>query len=222
MAENESETGKINKIFTKGCETVELNEKLQALRKERGLTQEELAQKLFVSRTAVSKWESGRGYPSIESLRAVARVFSVSVDDLLSGDAALKIAENEKRQREIRYDSLVFGLLDCSTAVFFFLPFFAQRTDGLVKEVSLLSLTGVEPYIKAMYFSVVFAMIICGVLLLALQNCKKTLWLCVKDKVSLSLSAVSAVLFTVGLQPYAAVFIFAFMIIKVLMLIKRA
>ena len=42
---------------------VEFNEKLHELRKSRGLTQEELAEALFVSRTAISKWESGRGYP---------------------------------------------------------------------------------------------------------------------------------------------------------------
>jgi len=46
---------------------MEFNEKLQELRKQRGLTQEELAEKLYVSRTAISKWESGRGYPNIES-----------------------------------------------------------------------------------------------------------------------------------------------------------
>ena len=46
---------------------MEFNEKLQQLRKSKGLTQEELAQAIYVSRTAVSKWESGRGYPNIES-----------------------------------------------------------------------------------------------------------------------------------------------------------
>lgn len=42
---------------------MEFHEKLQELRRQKGLTQEELASQLFVSRAAVSKWESGRGYP---------------------------------------------------------------------------------------------------------------------------------------------------------------
>ena len=50
---------------------MEFNEKLQQLRKSRGLTQEELAEALYVSRTAISKWESGRGYPSIDSLKEI-------------------------------------------------------------------------------------------------------------------------------------------------------
>ena len=77
---------------------MELNEKLQELRKQKGLTQEELAQALFVSRTAVSKWESGRGYPNIESLKGIAKFFGVTVDELLSGDELLTIAEEDARQ----------------------------------------------------------------------------------------------------------------------------
>ena len=63
---------------------MEFGEKLQILRKEKQITQEELADSIFVSRTAVSKWESCRGYPSIESLKNIADFFSVSVDELLS------------------------------------------------------------------------------------------------------------------------------------------
>ena len=57
---------------------MEFHEKLQELKKSRGLTQEELADALFVSRTAISKWESGRGYPSIDSLKEISRYFSVA------------------------------------------------------------------------------------------------------------------------------------------------
>ena len=75
---------------------MEFNEKLQELRKQRKMTQEELAAELYVSRTAVSKWESGRGYPGIESLKAIARLFSVTVDELLSSDKLLMIVEENQ------------------------------------------------------------------------------------------------------------------------------
>ena len=47
---------------------MEFNEKLQQLRTGKNLTQEQLAEQLYVSRTAISKWESGKGYPNIETL----------------------------------------------------------------------------------------------------------------------------------------------------------
>ena len=76
---------------------VEPSEKLQELRKNRGLTQEELAEALYVSRTAVSKWESGRGYPSIDSLKELSAYFSVTIDELLSGEKLITIAEKENQ-----------------------------------------------------------------------------------------------------------------------------
>ena len=76
---------------------MEFNEKLQELRKQKGLTQEELAEVLFVSRTAISKWESGRGYPNIDSLKAISKFFGVTIDKLLSGDELLTIAEEDGR-----------------------------------------------------------------------------------------------------------------------------
>ena len=60
----------------KGICATEFYEKLQELRKQKGLTQEELAEALYVSRTAISKWESGRGYPNIDSLKGIASYFS--------------------------------------------------------------------------------------------------------------------------------------------------
>ena len=128
--------------------TMEFNEKLQELRKQKNLTQEELAEALYVSRTAIPKWESGRGYPNIDSLKAISKYFSVSLDELLSGEEILNIAETDNRQKEKHFRDLVFGLLDCSVAIFLFLPFFGQRVDGVIEEVSLLSLTEIEAYVK--------------------------------------------------------------------------
>ena len=99
---------------------MEFHEKLQELRKSRGLTQEELAEELYVSRTAISKWESGRGYPSIDSLKEISNYFSVTIDELLSTDKLLSIAEKENRANLRGMCDLLFGLLDvfnCFTAL---------------------------------------------------------------------------------------------------------
>ena len=199
---------------------MEFNEKLQELRKQKALTQEELAEILFVSRTAVSKWESGRGYPNIESLKAISKFFGVTIDELLSGDALLTIAEEDTRQKETFIFDMVFGLLDCSIAMFFFLPFFGQRADGIIQEVSLLSLSEISPYLKTAYFVAAVGMIVYGILTLALQNCYQAFWVKNKSKISLVLNVVGALLFIISSQPYAAAFLFIFLVIKVLMLVK--
>ena len=199
---------------------MELNKKIQELRKRKGLTQEELAEVLFVSRTAVSKWETGRGYPNIDTLKAIADFFGVTIDELLSGDELLTIAQKDTRQKESRLRDLVFGLLDCSIAMFFFLPFFGQEKNAAIQAVSLLSLTEIAFYTRAVYYVVVTAMIVLGILTLALQFCQKVFWLKNKSKLSLLLNTVAILLFIVSLQPYAAMFLFVFLVIKVLMLIK--
>lgn len=198
---------------------MELHEKLQELRKSRGLTQEQLAQQIYVSRTAISKWESGRGTPSIDSLKALSAFFAVSVDELLSGDALLTIAQEETKQREKRIRNLVFGLLDCCAAMLFFLPFFGQRMDNAVQAVSLLAWTGSTAYIKAAYVVMASALTLWGVLLLALQNWN---WLHSREKISLSVHAVGTLLFVMSLQPYAAAFLFFLLLIKAVLLIKWA
>ncbi len=200
---------------------MEFNEKLQILRKQKGLTQEELAEVLYVSRTAISKWESGRGYPSIESLKTIAGFFSVTIDELLSGNELLTIAEEDTRQKEKHFRDLVFGLLDCSTAIFFFLPFFGQQANGAVQAVSLLSLTGISPHLKAFYYIWVISTVLSGILTLALQNCHQKFWLQNSNNISLFLNAAGVLLFIISRQPYTAIFLFLFMVIRVFILMKK-
>lgn len=199
---------------------MEFNEKLQELRKQKNMTQEDLAASLYVSRTAVSKWESGRGYPNIDSLKAIAKFFGVTVDELLSGEELLSVAHEDGKQKENRIHDLVFGLLDISAALLLFLPFFGQKTGDLIQSVSLLALTDVEPYLRIIYFIFVSAFILSGILTLAFQNFEKSFRTENKRKISLILNAVGSLLFIVSLQPYAATFLFVFLAIKALLLIK--
>lgn len=200
---------------------MEFHEKLQELRKSKGLTQEELAEVLFVSRAAVSKWESGRGYPNIDSLKAIAQYFGVTVDQLLSGEQVLTIAQEDRKQQQNRLRDLVFGLLDISVALFFFLPVFAQRGETAIRSVSLLNLTGTAPYLKVCYVVAVSAIILWGIGTLALQGCTGRLWIRHKSRISILLSILGTLLLIVSSQPYAAAFAFVFLIVKVLILIKK-
>jgi transcriptional regulator with XRE-family HTH domain len=200
---------------------MEFNEKLQELRKQRGMTQEELAQVLYVSRTAISKWESGRGYPNIESLKAIAKHFSVTVDELLSSDQLLKVAEEDKKQTENSFRDKAMGLVDLSSVMLVILPLFAERAGGTVSGVPLLALSGVQPYLKIVYFAVILTMAAWGILALALQGCRRTLWSKCNVWVSLGLSLAAVLIFILGLHPYAAAFAFATAAIKAFILIKR-
>ena len=191
---------------------MEFNEKLQALRKQKGLTQEELADALYVSRTAVSKWESGRGYPSIDTLKDISVFFNITIDELLSGDELLNIAENDNKQKQSRFIDLIYGLLDISAALFFFVPFFAERGEA-IKSVNLLALS-VSPYLKTAYFVLIIAVILLGVLTLIYGGAFAKY----KNIFSIILTSILLLLFILNLQPYAATLVFAFLLIKALIL----
>ena len=88
---------------------------------------------------------------SIFSLKAIAKFFEMTIDELLSGDELLTIAEEDAKQKERTIRDLVFGLLDCGMALLLFLPFFGQKADGIIQEVSLLVLNSIQPYLKIAY-----------------------------------------------------------------------
>lgn len=133
----------------------------------------------------------------------------------------LSIAEAEHEQKEKSLLCVVYALLDLSLVVLLFLPFFADRADGVIYGASLLTLGGVPTYLKVLYHVLVTGIIVWGILTLALQNSEIAFFGKNKHKISLLLGALLLLLFIISLQPYAAVFSFAVLAIKALMLIKR-
>ena len=152
---------------------MEFNEKLQELRKQKGITQEELAEALYVSRTAVSKWESGRGYPNIESLKEISKFFSVSIDELLSGEKLLFIAEKENKTNIKNICELLFGAVDLFYILLIFLPLYPDTVNGFIYSVSLLNYTEISEFNKIIYFISFFVLIILGILKLIFTKVKK-------------------------------------------------
>lgn len=79
---------------------MEFNNRLYELRKQRGLSQEELANKLNVSRQTISKWEVGDSTPDMEKLIAIGDLFHISLDELVSGKAPVS-TDNSKKTSDV-------------------------------------------------------------------------------------------------------------------------
>lgn len=197
---------------------MEFNEKLQKLRMREGLTQEELAQKLHVSRTAVSKWESGRGYPSIDSLKAVARYFHVTIDEMICGEEIVTLAEQEKKASGKQYTALICGILDCLLAFLFFLPVFGCGGTG---SGALLSVTGIRPWIRTVFLVLVSLSVINGFCTVVISNFDRPVWNRYCLVTGLVLSVAGTMVFILTRQPYAGLFSLSIFVIKGILMWKN-
>jgi transcriptional regulator with XRE-family HTH domain len=95
-------------------------EKLVRLRKEKGLSQLQLAEEINVSRQAISRWEVGLAVPSREKLRALSELYNVSMDYLLSDKEAedvQKVSEPEDEAKEKSSNHLRVGLIACVVVI---------------------------------------------------------------------------------------------------------
>lgn len=77
-----------------------LGEQIKKYRTESSLSQDELAEKLYVSRQSISNWENDKTYPDIKSLLMLSEVFSVSLDKLVKGDVEIMKRELSKQEQE--------------------------------------------------------------------------------------------------------------------------
>ncbi|MGC6770438.1 helix-turn-helix domain-containing protein [Enterococcus sp. LJL51] len=106
---------------------MELGEKLKVKRQEFNFTQQDLADKLHVSRQTISNWEVSRSYPDIESLIQLSEIFSVSLDVLLKGDQKMIISLKRKNLLEVLY--MVFnGMLAVSILLCMSIDFIYSRS----------------------------------------------------------------------------------------------
>ena len=117
-------------------------DKLKKLRSENNLTQEELAEKIFVTRTAVSKWETGKGYPGIDSLKEISRLFGVTIDELISEEDVAAKREKDGQTKNFLYCLSVVFLV--AAAVFTLISY---RLDN--KFYLIGGILGVAGYVAA-------------------------------------------------------------------------
>ncbi len=199
---------------------MEFHEKLQELRKNRGLTQEELAEALYVSRTAISKWESGRGYPSIDSLKEISNYFSVTIDELLSSEKVLFIAEKENESNLRSICDLLFGILDVCSFILVVLPIYPNVEDGFVYSVNLFAYTQTTSLNRILHWIMFVLLVVVGIIKLlltkfAMEKCNKTM-----TGVSMVFSILLVLFLAMTRETYAIIVVFLLLVIKGVLLLK--
>jgi len=201
---------------------MEFHEKLQELRKSRGLTQEELAEELYMSRTAISKWESGRGYPSIDSLKEISNYFSVTIDELLSTDKLLSIAEKENRANLRGMCDLLLGLLDVFAFVLIVLPLYPNIVDGFVYSVNLFAYTQTTMLNRSLYWIMFVTLVVFGIIKLILTKLGMQRYNKIATRVSMSISTLLVLLLAITRESYAVAVVFLLLVMKGILLLKCA
>ena len=200
---------------------MEFSEKLQELRKSRGLTQEELAKELYVSRTAVSKWESGRGYPGIESLKDISEFFSVSIDDLLSGEKLISIAEKENKSNIRNICDMLFGIADLFSCVLMILPLYPNAADGFVYSVNLLEYTQASPLKIRLYWILFSVLVLLGAAELIVTKLKAQKVNRILNGVSVAINILAVLFLGLSREAYAVTVAFSLLIVKGVVFFKR-
>jgi len=106
-----------------------IEERIRELRKSKGLSQEQLAEMLGVSRQAVSKWESGQSLPEVEKLIAMGELFGVTIDYILKGDALP--AQDDSNKRAAWIGSQIVSAVASMLILIGIVATFGQLSDGV-------------------------------------------------------------------------------------------
>lgn len=199
---------------------MEFHEKLQELRKNRELTQEELAEAIFVSRAAVSKWESGRGYPNIDSLKELSAFFEVTIDDLLSSETLLSIADKENKSNIQSICDQLFGIIDVCSIMLIVLPLYPNTVNGFIYPVNLFEYTQTTSMIRMMYWAMFLTLIIVGAVKLLVANTVNIRLNKVMTKVSILISSMLVLILSMTREAYAIIVVFLLLMVKVVFLLK--
>lgn len=125
---------------------MKFSEKLKKIRVDNNLTQDELASKLYVTRTAISKWENDKGYPSIDSLKLISETFHITLDELISDEDI----ENQKLKDEnLAKKYYYIAIISFFIAVAFILAVYFTN----IKYLAIGSFVFVIIYVLFSYFS---------------------------------------------------------------------
>ena len=123
---------------------MELGKRLKDYRSLNKMSQEELADRIYVSRQTISSWENDKSYPDIHSLLLLSEIFKVSLDELVKGDIEImKEKINQETIGRFKKDNLIYGVL-LIVSMLLIVPM--NKYMGIVGDVIWLSIFAVSMY----------------------------------------------------------------------------
>jgi transcriptional regulator with XRE-family HTH domain len=195
--------------------TENFGEKLKLLRSKENLSQEKMAEILNVSRTAVSKWESGRGLPNYDALKGISSYFNVTIDSLLTQEEALAKVDTETKESKRKNLLMLSGLLDCLIILLVVLPLFPLTLDNHIYAAGIFK-SDIGTVARSLFLFLFFLSLAIGILQLVLMSFpNKTLVIKNVRIVSFSIGIILMILVIVTPNAYAGLFIFVIEIIKI-------
>lgn len=134
-----------------------LSEKIMKIREDNNLTQDEMAEKIFVTRQAISKWERGISYPSLDVLRLISKEFKISMNNLLD------VSENEKNKEYKPIGFKHYGFIIIYVVMLLFL-------EGILAAFNILSIQANAELWELVVYNAFICLVICSVIYMLIQS----------------------------------------------------
>jgi hypothetical protein len=163
---------------------------------------------------------AGRGYPNIDSLKEISNYFSVTIDDLLSSEKLLSIAEKENKSNIQNLGELLFGMIDLFSLLLIILPLYPNTVDGYIYSVNLFAYDEITLWKRFIYWGMFLALMLIGVIKILLMKFQiKNSYKYLTDS-SMVLHILLVLFLAMARETYAIAMAFILLVIKGILLLK--
>ena len=163
---------------------------------------------------------AGRGYPNIDSLKEISKFFSVSIDDLLSGEKLVSIVEKENKSNIRNICDLLFGIVDLMAITLIFLPLYPNLVDGYIYSVNLFAYTQTTLFNRMVYWTMFIVLILLGGLKVLLNKLKIEKGQKAITDISIIINIITVLFLAMTRDAYAITMAFLLLIIKGMLVLK--
>ena len=181
-----------------------------------------LSSGLFYIYKAVALWLwAGKGYPSLDSLKGISSFFSVTIDELLSGEKLISIAEKENRSNLQNICNLLTGIVDVFSFMLIVLPLYPKHMGEAVLAVNLFSYSETAVFIKMAYWGIFLVLIMAGVIEIVMSQRNTGKGKKALQVSSMIFSIIAVIFLALTREAYATTLAFMLFLLKGILTVKH-